>query len=97
MSRTLRSAVVAFALVSLFVSAAFAQPRPSHPSPARSVGVWEWLIGMFAPSGSTVGTSTRGMVAKEGSSMDPNGGRSSSNSSFPTTDVGSRMDPDGIN
>jgi hypothetical protein len=95
MSRTLRS-VVAFALVSLFVSAAFAQPRPSHSNPARSIGVWEWLIGRFAPSGSTVGTSVREIVAKAGSRMDSDGtALATPISSSSTSDAGSQMDPNG--
>src|SRR5947199_4428535 len=96
MSRKLRSTAAALVFASLLVPAAFAQNRPSRPAPARTVGVWEWLVGMFVPAVSTVGTSGKGIVAKEGSSMDPNGGRSTaSSSSFSTTDVGSQMHSNG--
>jgi hypothetical protein len=95
MSRKIRSAVIAFALVNLVVSAAFALPRASRQAPARAASAhtaWEWLVGLFA---SVSGT---GIMAKAGSQMDPNGGRSLGNSfTPPTTDAGSRMDPDGHN
>jgi len=97
MSRKLRSTAAAVVFASLLVPAAFAQNRPSHPAPARTVGVWEWLAGMFVPTFSTVSTSGRGIVAKEGSSMDPNGGGVNHNSSsIPTTYAGNQMDPNGI-
>jgi hypothetical protein len=72
MSRKPRSTAAALVFASLLVPAAFAQNRPSHPAPVQTVGVWEWLIGMFVPT-STVDTSGRGIVAKEGSQMDPDG------------------------
>jgi hypothetical protein len=97
MSRKLRSVVVAIAFANLLVSAAFAQNRPSHPAPTQTAGVWEWLVGMFVPTVSTVRTSGRGMVAKAGSHMDPDGELlSGSNYSGLTTDAGSQMDPNGI-
>ena|ERR1700710_906330 len=97
MSRKLRSTAVALVFASLLVPAAFAQNRPSRPAPVQVTGVWEWLFGMFVPTVSTVGTSGKGIVAKEGSSMDPNGGKIfGSGSSFSTTDAGSQMDPNGI-
>jgi hypothetical protein len=96
MSRKIRSAVVAFALVNLVVSAAFALPRASRPAP-QATGVsaaWEWLAGLFAPGAKIQG---RGITAKSGSSTDPFGGWAFSNTSAPLpSDAGSKMDPDGF-
>src|SRR5882757_4771739 len=96
MSRKLRSAIVAIALTALLVPAVFAQNRPGRPSPARAGGVWEWLVGTFVPAGPTVRTSGRGMVAKAGSRMDPDGSTLSGPNSSGSTTVGSQMDPNGI-
>jgi hypothetical protein len=97
MSRKIRSAVVAFALVHLVVSAAFALPRASRPTPARATGVsvaWEWLAGLFAPVAKPQG---KGSGLREGSSTDPLGGWAFSNTSTPPpSDAGSKMDPDGF-
>jgi hypothetical protein len=97
MSRKIRSAVVAFALVNLVVSAAFALPRAGRPAPSRATGVsaaWEWLAGLFAPAGKPQG---KGSGLRAGSSSDPFGGWSFSNTSAPPpSDAGSKMDPDGF-
>ncbi|HEX4497098.1 MAG TPA: hypothetical protein VIE43_15605 [Thermoanaerobaculia bacterium] len=96
MSRKIRSAVVAFALVNLVVSAAFALPRAGQPTPARAAGIstaWEWLAGLFAPTGRPQG---RGGNLKAGSSSDPFGGPGFGNpTSFSASDAGSQMDPNG--
>jgi hypothetical protein len=98
MSRKLRSIAALVVFASLLVPAAFAQNRSSHPAPARTVGVWEWLVGMFVPTVSTVGTSGRGMVAKEGSQMDPDGAPKKEGifSSMATTNVRPKVRVDGI-
>jgi hypothetical protein len=97
MSRKIRSAVVAFALVNLVVSAAFALPRAGRPNPAQTAGantVWEWLAGLFAPADKPQG---KGSSLREGSSIDPIGGWAFSNTPAPPlSDAGSKMDPDGL-
>jgi hypothetical protein len=100
MSLKLRSILVALVLVNLLASAAFALPRAGRPAPAPAAGlsaVWDWMVGLFVPSGPATKAPGAGVTTKAGSQMDPNGsqnfGTISSNS---TTDAGSQMDPDGL-
>ncbi len=98
MSSKLRSTAAALVFASLLIPAAFAQNRPSRPAPLPVTGVWEWLVGMFVPTVSTVGTSGKGIVAKEGSQMDPDGAPKKEGifSSMTTTNVGPKVRVDGI-
>jgi hypothetical protein len=100
MSLKLRSILVALVLVNLLASAAFALPRASRPAPAPVAGfsaVWDWMVGLFVPSGPATKAPSVGSVAKEGSSMDPNGHQNFSTiSSGSTTLGGGNMGKNGI-
>ena len=92
MSRMIRSAVLALVLANLVASAAFALPRVHQPLPAPRTGltaVWEWLVSLLVPAGPVAKTPGTGIMAKAGSSMDPNGGSHASTIySGSTTDAG---------
>jgi hypothetical protein len=100
MSLKLRSILVALVLVNLLASAAFALPRASRPAPAPVAGlsaVWDWMVGLFVPSGPATKAPSVRALSKAGSSMDPNGCKISGTfCSSSTTDAGSQMDPNGL-
>jgi hypothetical protein len=99
MSLKLRSILVALVLVNLLASAAFALPRASRPAPAPVAGlsaVWDWMVGLFVPSGPATKAPSVRALSKAGSSMDPNGAQNLG-AVYPvsTTNAGSQMDPNG--
>jgi hypothetical protein len=86
MHRTIRFAVLALALMVAGAGAVHARPLAVSPSPTGFLGaLWQWLS-PFLPA-----------WTKEGSSMDPNGGRPPGFTA-PTggNDAGGMMDPDGL-
>ena len=84
MQRTIRSVVLALALLVLAAGAVQARPLAVRSAPAGFFeALWQWLA-PYVPT-----------WAKEGSSMDPNGTHPSFLAPPPTTDSGGAMDPDG--
>ena len=84
MQRTIRSVVLALALLVLAAGAVQARPLAVRSAPAGFFeALWQWVIS-YAPS-----------WAKEGGTMDPNGPPPSSLTPPPTSDSGGMMDPDG--
>jgi hypothetical protein len=84
MQRTIRSFVLALALLVLAAGAVQARPLAIRSAPAGFLEVlWQWLA-PYVPA-----------WAKEGGTMDPNGTRPNVLAPLPTTDSGGAMDPDG--
>lgn len=100
MFRLIRLVLLVLVLASLLAPAAFARTSASRPIPARGEGfsfVWDWMASLFVPAVHDAKGPGKGIVTKEGSSMDPNGSLNSAIiSPNSTTDEGSQMDPNGF-
>jgi hypothetical protein len=84
MQRTIRSVVLALALLVLAAGAVQARPLAVRFAPAGFFeALWQWVIS-YVPG-----------WTKTGGVMDPNGTQSSSLTPLPTTDTGGALDPDG--
>ena len=97
MQRTIRSFVLALALLVLAAGAVHARPLAVRSAPAGFLGMlWQW-VAPFVPSWATAGgdMDPNGYTTKAGSEMDPNGARPNVLAPLPTTDAGVEIDPNG--